>query len=128
MAHEDEIELKTILSPEKVGEHAKAIADALCPKMQAQLIDSFYDKVESYLYEHHMNFQDSIFDEVFRFICGAQFSTRWNKKYQAKDLRAKIFEEHKEEIIAQIPQDLVDANASLKLRVASLEESLRNRY
>lgn len=99
--------LKSIATEEQVADLAEKTYKVILEKAIADLTDEFYRGINNYLSDHHQNYQDQIFDEVFKFIAGAKWS-RFKDIYEASQLRAEIYKAHKEEIDTQITQQVVE--------------------
>lgn len=117
-------ELRTILPNDTMQKVADKILQSFFKKFSDEMTTRFYDEMHNYLYEHHMNFQEAIMDEAFDVICGKEWG-RFFRRYDGKLLRSKIFEEHKDEIIQQIPKDLLEENAKLKEELQREKEAYR---
>lgn len=98
--------MKAILSEEKTSELALKVLDKVLEKALDEVGSKFYDVTKSYLYEHHENFENSIFNEVFGIINGEKWG-EFNGKYDAAALRAKIYADHKEELDEMMTDDVV---------------------
>lgn len=100
-------EPKSLLSRDQVDKIAIDASKVLCDKFYKDLFSEFYDQVGQYLYEHHFNFKEKVFGEVFSFICGKD----WNKykdHYDASQLRALLYKENKEELDQMMTEQLVE--------------------
>lgn len=99
--------LKTIATEEQIAQLAEKTSKVVLDKAIADLTDSFYREINYYLHEHHSNYEDQIFDEVFKFIAGAKWS-RFKDKYEATQLRAEIYKTHKGEIDQLLTTQVVE--------------------
>lgn len=100
-----EEQVKSIATEEQITELGKKILDKMLEEHLEKLNGNFYDVLQEYLYEHHMNFKDSIIDEVFNLI-----SDKWSKftwKGDADTVRAKIYEANKQAIDKEITEQVV---------------------
>lgn len=102
-------DLKTIISDKDCEKVAKKILDKTVENFTKELNDHFYDETREYLYEHHANFQDRIFNEVFIFICGKGY-TQYKDRYDATLLRANIYKENKEDFDKMITDQIMKEN------------------
>lgn len=103
-------EIKSIATESEVTELGKKILDKLMEEHLSKLSSNFHDVLEGYLYEHHMNFKDSIINEVFNLI-----SDKWSKfswKGDADTVRAKIYEANKQAIDKEITEQVVTQQIS----------------
>ena len=113
------------LKEEAKGE-AQALMDEFKKKMESlakEILSQLYCDVAMYIEsDSWSNFRNEILQG---------FSKYGNRKLQADydfaKIRQTIFEEHREEIIKEVEQDIVNENEGLKKDNERLKEWLRNR-
>ncbi len=103
----EEKQLRSILSNEEVKKLASDILDETNVQLIDKINDKFYSVIEYYLDDHHAEYVDKIFNEVFRFICGGKW-TKYRDKYDAKKLRANLYKENKKDIDDLMTKQLVE--------------------
>ncbi len=104
---ENEKQLQSILSNEEVKKLASDVLDETSTKLIEKINEKFYSVIEYYLDDHHAEYVDKIFNEVFRFICGGKW-TKYRDRYDAKKLRANLYKENKKDIDDLMTKQLVE--------------------
>ena len=97
--------LNLIYNEDAVDKVAQGILDTLKEKMQDQIINETYDRMSEYLYEHYENNKDKIIGELIREISDDFTTNPDNYKY--RELRTKIFHEHKDEILKSLTDQAI---------------------
>jgi hypothetical protein len=100
--------LKLLYDENVVNQISQKVLDATREKITDQITDRIYDNLSDYLYEHYQNNKDRIKGELIREISDDYTSNPSN--YQYRELRTKIFNEHKDEIIGALLDDAIVAN------------------
>jgi len=101
------MKLQSILSNDEVKKLASDVLDETSARLIERINDKFYDVIEYYLDDHHAEYVDKIFNEVFSFICGCKWS-KYRDKYDAQKLRANLYRENKEDIDKLMLPQLVE--------------------
>lgn len=97
--------MKDIYNKEDVDKVALAVVNEVKEKAQELILDSVYNQLSGYLYEHYVNNKNKIENEL---ICSITEEYVKNpKEYKYKDLRAKMFLENKEEIIKVLTDEAI---------------------
>lgn len=99
---------KSILGEDEIEQTAKKLLQKTTDKMLEQVSHDFYDSMSEHLYEHSNNYRDKIMEEAFELIIGKQWANKYRDKYETKQLRARIFEEHKDDIKKDITEQVVE--------------------
>jgi len=87
---------------EELGE--KVLADVR-EKVKEQIGDAVYSHLGSFLYEHYTNMRDKIKEELIKEI--TEQYVKNPKDYNYKDLRRKIWEENKDEIVKTLTNEAI---------------------
>lgn len=97
--------LKLLYDENVVDQISQKVLDAIKEKIKDQIIDKTYDSLSDYLYEHYENNKDRIKNELVREISDDYTSNPDNYKY--RELRAKIFNEHQDEIMKSLTDQAI---------------------
>ena len=119
----NEKQLQSILSNEEVKKLALEVLDETSTKLIERINDKFYSVIEYYLDDHHAEYVDKIFNEVFRFICGSKWS-KYRDTYDAKKLRANLYKENKEDIDKLMMPQLVEEEIKRYFRLFLSDEEV----
>ena len=108
---------------EQGKEEAQKIMDSFKPKL-AKLLDEvmgdLYTDVSYYVEsDHWTNYRNALMDGFKGYGGG-----KANHKYDYKELRQAIYNNHREEIVKDLNQDLVEENERLKAQLEQLQQSL----
>jgi len=106
---------------------AQKIMDSFKPKL-AKLLDEvmgdLYTDVSYYVdSDHWTNYRNALMDGLKGYGGGKP-----NHEHDYKELRQAIYENHKEEIINDLNQDLIKENEKLREYVEQLQNQLTDRY
>lgn len=112
---------------EQGKEEAQKIMDSFKPKL-AKLLDEvmgdLYTDVSYYVdSDHWVNYRNALMDGFNGYTHGKP-----DHKYCYKELRQAIYKNHKEEIVKDLNQDLVEENERLRATINQLQDQARNRY
>ena len=89
-------------------------------KVAKEVIDGLYLDLSSYIEsDSWINFRNNVLDEL------CNYKNKYEGSYVYKRIRQAIFEEHRDEIIKDLNQDLVDEVKALKDVIKQLS---RERY
>lgn len=102
-------ELKQIFG-EKHEEVASKIFESLIDKLKDSLSGEFYKEMQDYMYQHYENHQDRIRKKLIEELCDKYIEDPAAQQF--RELRAKIFYENRDEIIASLTDDAIRANMS----------------
>lgn len=109
---------------EQGKEEAQRIMDSFKPKIESLMKDilgELYTDVSYYVdSDHWTNYRNALMDGFKGYTGG-----KADHSYEYKELRQAIYANHKDEIVKDLNQDLVDENKSLKDQI---EQMNRNRY
>jgi len=108
---------------EQGKEEAQKIMDSFKPRL-AKLLDEvlgdLYTDVSYYVdSDHWTNYRNALMDGFKGYKHG-----KANHEHDYKELRQSIYNNHKEEIVADLNQDLVKENEGLKKQIEQLQQSL----
>jgi len=106
---------------------AQKIMDSFKPKL-AKLMDEvmgdLYTDVSYYVdSDHWTNYRNALMDGFKGYRGG-----KTNHEHDYKELRQAIYDNHKDEIISDLNQDLIKENDRLREYVAQLQNQLTDRY
>lgn len=116
-------DLKSIATNEQIEDFAKKVAGNILEKASKDVFHKFYDDIIKWLFQHHSNFQDRIFDEVSKIICEDYKSLHF-RTLSARKLRLKIYEENKEQIENELIEQLYQENEKLGKKNGELEKTI----
>lgn len=119
--------IANIISPDDVEKIAEEAIKGTYKKACEYLLHDFYDACGHYLHEHFSNFESDIWKQVSDQLIRGYSQGKWSK-YNHKELRETLFREHKDEIIKQLDQDLVEEVARLKEALEREKEFNRMRF
>lgn len=109
---------------EEGKQEAQRIMDSFKPKLKEMMEDvmrDLYTDVSCYVEsDHWTNYRNKI-------LAGFAGYTKGNHNYDFKELRQAIYNNHKEAIVKDLNQDLVEENARLAARIEQLENQLYRR-
>jgi hypothetical protein len=97
--------LDKILTEEQATEVAKKILSKTCKKLIDEINSVFYSETESYLYEIYTNLKSKIETELIDDVTERFIKDPMHYKYY--ELRKKIFNENKEEILKPLTDDAI---------------------
>lgn len=110
---------------EQGKEEAQKVMDSFKPKLLAmmkEVMGELYTDVSYYIEsDHWTNYRNALMDGFKGYGGGKP-----NHAYDYKELRRAIYANHKEEIVKDLNQDLVEENENLKEQIERLHEQLRN--
>jgi len=108
---------------EQGKEEAQKIMDSFKPKLAMllnEVMGDLYTDVSYYVdSDHWTNYRNALMDGFKGYGGG-----KANHEYDYKDLRQAIYNNHKEEIVNDLNQDLVEENNRLKAQIEQLQQSL----
>ena len=111
---------------EQGKEEAQLIMDSFKPrlvKMMEEVLGDLYTDVSYYIEsDHWTNYRNALMDGFNNYGSGKP-----NHEYSYKELRQAIYAHHKEEIVKDLNQDLVEENNRLKKQLDDFYEQ-RHRY
>ena len=116
--------LRSILSEEKVDAIATDVLSKVSEKLTDQLGHNFYSKIREYLWEHHDNFLDEIFEEAFKLICGKKWNKFRDRGFDSAMLRARLYEIHREDINKLMTEQLIEENIKRYFGLFLLDEEV----
>lgn len=112
---------------EQGKEEAQKIMDSFKPKLvklMDEVMAELYTDVSYYVdSDHWTNYRNALMDGFKGYRHG-----KTDDSYDYKELRQAIYKNHKEEIVKDLNQDLVEENATLLARVDQLQQQLRDRH
>jgi hypothetical protein len=108
---------------EQGKEEAQKIMDSFKPRL-AKLLDEvmsdLYTDVSYYIEsDHWTNYRNALMDGFKGYNHG-----KANHEYDYKELRQVIYKNHKEEIVNDLNQDLIEENEKLKAQIEQLQKQL----
>ena len=111
---------------EQGKEEAQKIMDSFKPRL-AKLLDEvmsdLYTDVSYYIdSDHWTNYRNALMDGFKGYNHG-----KANHEYDYKELRQAIYKNHKEEIVKDLNQDLIEENEKLKAQIEQLQKQLSKR-
>ena len=108
---------------EQGKEEAQKIMDSFKPqlaKLLNEVMGDLYCDVSYYVEsDHWTNYRNALMDGFKSYGGGKP-----NHKHDYKELRQAIYRNHKDEIVADLNQDLVEENERLKAQIEQLKKSL----
>ena len=108
---------------EQGKEEAQKIMDSFKPrlkKLMDEVLSDLYTDVSYYVdSDHWTNYRNALMDGFKGYGGGKQ-----NHQYEYKELRQAIYRNHKDEIVSDLNQDLVEENERLKAQIEQLQQSL----
>lgn len=111
---------------EQGAQEAQRIMDSFKPKiinMMEEILGDLYTDVSYYVEsDHWTNYRNALMDGIKNYGAGKP-----NHAYDYKEIRKAIYENHKDEIVADLNQDLVEENHELRERIREMQESIANR-
>lgn len=99
-------ELNKIATEETVNEISESILASVRDKIKDQIADSFYKRMETYLYEHYDNHKDKIEAKLIEQITEEFVSDP--KQYKFKKFREKLFHENKELLVKTLSNEAIE--------------------
>ncbi len=112
---------------EQGKEEAQKIMDSFKPKL-AKLLDEvmsdLYTDVSYYVdSDHWTNYRNALMDGFKGYGSGKP-----NHEHDYKELRQAIYRNHKEEVVKDLNQDLVDENEKLKEQIEHLNKTIFDQH
>tara|TARA_R110002020_G_scaffold69395_3_gene180616 strand:- start:430 stop:807 length:378 start_codon:yes stop_codon:yes gene_type:complete len=108
---------------EQGKEEAQKIMDSFKPrlkKLMDEVLGDLYTDVSYYVdSDHWTNYRNALMDGFKGYGRG-----KANHKYDYKELRQAIYRNHKDDIVADLNQDLAEENERLKKQIEQLQNSL----
>jgi len=112
---------------EQGKEEAQKIMDSFKPKLVAlmnEVLGDLYTDVSYYVdSDHWTNYRNALMDGFKGYRGG-----RANHTYDYKELRQAIYSNHKDEVVKDLNQDLVEENEKLKNEIVQLRQQMREQY
>ena len=112
---------------EQGKEEAQIIMDKFKPKLlelMKEVMSELYTDVSFYIEgDHWTNYRNALMDGFKGYKYGKP-----DHAYDFKELRQAIYEHHKEEIIKDLNQDLVEEIEDLKKHIEILQEQNRDKF
>jgi hypothetical protein len=109
---------------EQGKEEAQKIMDSFklrLKKLMDEVLGDLYSDVSYYVdSDHWTNYRNALMDGFKGYGGGKP-----NHEHDYKELRQAIYRNHKNEIVADLNQDLVKENENLKLQIEQLQQSLK---
>ena len=84
---------------------AKKTLEKITESVKSDIADKFYNEMSDYLYEHYLNIDDRIKDDLINQISDNFIQNP--KEYKYKKLRDKIFEDNKEMLIGILTDEAI---------------------
>ena len=110
---------------EQGKEEAQKIMDSFKPKLKKlmdEVLSDLYVDVSYYVEsDHWTNYRNALMDGIKGYGGGKP-----NHQYDYKEIRQAIYRNHKEEIISDLNQDLVEENERLKAQIEQLQQTFSN--
>lgn len=110
---------------EQGKEEAQKIMDSFKPKLKKlmdEVLSDLYVDVSYYVEsDHWTNYRNALMDGIKGYGGGKP-----NHQYNYKEIRQAIYRNHKEEIISDLNQDLVEENERLKAQIEQLQQTFSN--
>lgn len=97
--------LEEVMSEEKYTEIAGNILDKLKKKITDELTETWYQEMQSYLYDQYSNVADNIEGKLIDKI--AERFVKDKKSYKFKDIRKQLFADNREELVSILTDDMV---------------------
>lgn len=111
---------------EQGKEEAQKIMDSFKPRlkqMMDEVLSDLYTDVTYYIdSDHWTNYRNALMDGFKDYGGGKP-----NHEYDYKELRQAIYRNHKDEIVADLNQDLVKENEGLRREIKGLQDELLSR-
>ena len=108
-------------------EEAQKIMDSFKPKLAKlmnEVLSDLYTDVSYYVEsDHWTNYRNALMDGFNGYGGGKQ-----DNHYCYKELRQAIYRNHKDEIVRDLNQDLVEENKQLKEYIEQLQQQLLDRF
>lgn len=108
---------------EQGKEEAQKIMDSFKPKLKRlmdEVLGDLYTDVSYYVEsDHWCNYRNALMDGFKDYSGG-----KANHEYDYEELRQAIYRNHKDEIVRDLNQDLVEENERLKAQIEQLQQSL----
>lgn len=98
---------KCILSEEEVTNIAEDVLNVTFSKAIEKLRGNFYTKIQDNLYKHSNSYRDKIMQEALDLIIGKSWA-KYRNDYDMKELRDRIYKEHKDEFDKKITSEVVE--------------------
>ena len=98
--------MEPIYNEEEVSMLVDNFSKKVTEKLKADLLDSLYQDVSNYLYEHYQNFHEKIERDLIKSICGEY--TKDPTQYKFADLRKTMFNENKEELTKILTDEAIE--------------------
>lgn len=112
---------------EQGKDEAQKIMDSFKPKLvklMEEVLGDLYSDVSYYVdSDHWTNYRNALMDGFKGYGSGKP-----NHEYDYKELRQAIYRNHKEEIVCDLNQDLVEENEQLKAHIEQLQQQLHDRF
>ena len=112
---------------EQGKDEAQKIMDSFKPKLvklMEEVLGDLYSDVSYYVdSDHWTNYRNALMDGFKDYGSGKP-----NHEYDYKELRQAIYRNHKEEIVCDLNQDLVEENEQLKAHIEQLQQQLHDRF
>ncbi|TNE87031.1 MAG: hypothetical protein EP324_08135 [Gammaproteobacteria bacterium] len=108
---------------EQGKEEAQRVMDSFKPKLRKlldEVLGDLYTDVSYYVEsDHWTNYRNALMDGFKDYGGGKP-----NHEHDYKELRRAIYQNHKDEILADLNQDLAEENERLKAQIEQLQQSL----
>jgi hypothetical protein len=112
---------------EQGKEEAQKIMDSFKPRLKElmdEVLSDLYTDVSYYVdSDHWTNYRNALMDGFKGYGGG-----KANHQYDYKELRQAIYQNHKDEIVKDLNQDLVEENKRLSDQIERLQQQLHDRY
>ena len=84
---------------------AKKTLEKITESVKSDIADKFYNEMSDYLYEHYLNIDDRVKDDLINQISDNFIQNP--KEYKYKKLRDKLFEDNKEMLISLLTDEAI---------------------
>ena len=98
--------MENIYNEEEIKRLADNFSKKVTENLKGDLLDCFYQDIQSYLEEHYQNFHNKIERNLIKSIC--EEYTKDPSQYKFIDLRKKMFIENKEELIKLLTDEAIE--------------------
>lgn len=97
--------LNKIYTEKQIEELSEKVLVSVRDKVKEQIGDALYSELRGFIYEHYTNNKNRIKEELIREI--TEQYVKDPNSYQYKDLRRKIWEENKSEIVKTLTDEAI---------------------
>lgn len=115
----------SLMPKEDMMKLEKVILEKTFTKAIEQLRRDFYHETENYIFETHQNIVENIMKEALDLIIWKQ-RAKYRNKFEMAELRARLYEEHKEDLDKDITEQVIDEWLSRILWVYVLHKTTRH--